>query len=87
MGVLVEVGVEVWVGVSDGVKVSVTVGVSVIVGLGVKNGLKQTGEESILKSGLRVLPYSSYIFTYRTLENCLSVAVSGWTMLYELPLA
>ena len=46
-------------GVSEGVNVSVSVGVSVIVGLGVKNGLKQIGEESILKDGLRVSPYSS----------------------------
>ena len=44
---------------SDGVKVGVTVGVSVMVGLGVNNGLRQTGEESILKDGLRVSPYSS----------------------------
>ena len=43
----------------DGVKVNVTVGVSVMVGLGVKKGLKQIGEESILKDGLRVSPYSS----------------------------
>ena len=44
---------------SEGVKVDVIVGVSVRVGLGVKNGHMQTGEESILKDGLRVSPYSS----------------------------
>ena len=43
----------------DGIKVGVIVGVSVMVGLGVKNGLRQTGDESILKDGLRVSPYSS----------------------------
>ncbi len=68
-------------GVRDGVKVCVMVGVSVMVGLGVKNGLKQTGDESILNDGLRVSPYSSYIFTYWTFGNCLRVAVSGCTML------
>ena len=44
---------------SEGVKVSVIVGVSVMVGLGVKSGLRQIGEESLLKAGLRVSPYSS----------------------------
>ena len=44
---------------SEGVNVGVMVGVRVMVGLGVNNGLKQIGEESILKSGLRVSPYSS----------------------------
>ena len=44
---------------SEGVKVDVIVGVSVRVGLGVKNGLRHTGDESILKDGLRVSPYSS----------------------------
>ena len=43
----------------EGVKVGVIVGVIVMVGLGVKNGLRQTGDESILKDGLRVSPYSS----------------------------
>jgi hypothetical protein len=86
--VIVEVfdAVTVIVGVNDGVEVAVIVGVSVMVGLGVYDASRQTGAESIFPKGAKVSPNSSWIFTYFTYGNCLTVAVKGRAILYAVPL-
>jgi hypothetical protein len=85
-GVLVGflVGVCVAVLFTDGVNVGVDI--RVIVALGKAEESRQLGVESTFPYGLRVLPCSSYIFTNFTDGNCLTVAINGRAMLYEVPL-
>jgi hypothetical protein len=74
-------------GVTVGVLLGVSVGVKVgvMVGVGVKITSKQTGAESTRSNGLRVFPFSSYIFTNFTSGNCLTVSDNGCEILYVVP--
>ncbi len=78
------VGVDVAVLVAVDLNVAVIVGVRVVAALAATEVSRQTGAESTFPYGARVLPRSSYIFTNFTDGNCLTVAINGRAMLYEV---